>query len=77
MKVNKEKLKKIIAEVLEIETEELDDDADFNKDLAANSLQILDMIAEIEDTYDLNIDPQKVREMSTVNKIIDALEKYE
>ncbi len=77
MKVNKEELKKIIAEVLEIETEELDDDADFNKDLAANSLQILDMIAEIEDTYDLNIDPQKVREMSTVNKIIDALEKYE
>ena len=77
MKVNKEKLKKIIAEVLEIETEELDDDADFNKDLAANSLQILDMIAEIEDTYDLNINPQKVREMSTVNKIIDALEKYE
>jgi acyl carrier protein len=75
MKVNKEELKKIIADVLEIEPEELDDDADFNKDLAANSLQILDMINELEDTYELTIDPQKVREMSTVNKIIAALEQ--
>ncbi|MDE6832655.1 MAG: acyl carrier protein [Ruminococcus sp.] len=75
MKVNKEELRKLIAEVLEMEAEDIDDETDFNKDLAINSLQMLDMVAEIEDNYDLIIEHNEIRNMTNINKIAEALEK--
>lgn len=75
MKVNKEELRKLIAEVLEMEAEDIDDETDFNKDLAINSLQMLDMVAEIEDNYDIIIEHNEIRNMTNINKIAEALEK--
>lgn len=75
MKLNKEELRKLIAEVLEMEAEDIDDETDFNKDLAINSLQMLDMVAEIEDNYDIIIEHNEIRNMTNINKIAEALEK--
>ena len=49
MIVNKEQIREIAADALEIEPKQIGDRDHFVQDLAMNSLQMLDCVAEIED----------------------------
>ncbi|MBQ3566440.1 MAG: acyl carrier protein [Oscillospiraceae bacterium] len=74
MKMSKEQLKDIIAEVLEIKASEINDDDNFVNDLAMNSLQMLDCIAEVEDIMDIRIPKTDIQSLNCVNRIVEYLE---
>lgn len=74
MKIDREELREIVAEVLEMNAEDIDMDMELHKELAINSLQILDMIGEIEDRYDIVIEQSAVKTFTSINKIAEALE---
>ena len=74
MKIDREELREIIAEILEINPEDIGMDTEMHKELAINSLQILDMIGEIEDHYNITIEQSVVKNFTTINKIAEALE---
>ncbi len=67
-----EKLKKIIADVLNVDTEEVTMDTTFVDDLGADSLDIFQIVMGIEEEFDIEIANEEVEKIATVS---DAVEK--
>lgn len=67
-----EKLKKIIAEVLNVDQEEITMDTTFIDDLGADSLDIFQIIMGLEEEFDVEIDNEEAEKIVTVG---DAVEK--
>ncbi len=74
--MNSTEVKEILAKVLEIDIVTIFDNAT-QKDIAKwDSLQHLNLIVEIEDKYDISIDPEDISEMLSIDKIIEIIKKY-
>lgn len=74
--MNSKEVKEILAKVLEIDIATIFDNAN-QKDIAKwDSLQHLNLIVEIEDKYDISIDPEDISEMLSIDKIIEIIKKY-
>ena len=69
-----EKLKEIIADVLNVNADEITEDTTFVDDLGADSLDIFQIIMGIEETYDIEIDNEEAEKIVTVG---DAVEQGE
>ena len=67
-----EKLKKIVAEVLNVDENEITMDSTFVDDLGADSLDIFQIIMGIEEEFDIEI-PQEVAE--NITSVADAVEQ--
>lgn len=68
-----EKLKKIIAEVLSVDPEEITMDTTFTDDLGADSLDIFQIIMGIEEEFDIEIPPEKAEKISTVEEAVELI----
>ena len=68
-----EKLKKIIAEVLNVDEEEISMDTTFVDDLGADSLDIFQIIMGIEETYDIEIDNEEAEKIVTVGDAVEQI----
>ena len=68
-----EKLKKIIAEVLNVDEEEITADTTFVDDLGAESLDIFQIIMGIEEEYDIELDNESVEQIQTVGDAVEAI----
>ncbi len=67
-----EKLKQIIAEVLNVDTEEITMETTFVDDLGADSLDIFQIIMGIEEEFDIEI---KNEVAETIVTVADAVEQ--
>ncbi len=67
-----EKLQEIIAQVLNIGTEEITEDASFVDDLGADSLELFQILMGVEDTFGIEIPEEQADQIVTVS---DAFEK--
>ncbi len=70
-----EKLKPMIAEQLSIEESEINLTSSFKNDLGADSLDLFEMVMEIEDQFDIEIPTEELENMDTVEDIIKHLKK--
>lgn len=70
-----EKLQGIIAEVLNIEPEDVTMAATFVDDLGADSLDIFQIIMGIEEEFDIEIDNDEAEKISTVQDAVDQIKK--
>ena len=70
-----EKLQGIIAEVLNIEPEEVTMAATFVDDLGADSLDIFQIIMGIEEEFDIEIDNEEAEKIVTVQDAVDQIKK--
>ena len=70
-----EKLQGIIAEVLNIEPEEVTMAATFVDDLGADSLDIFQIIMGIEEEFDIEIDNEEAEKITTVQDAVDQIKK--
>ena len=61
-----EKLKMIIADVLNVDTAEITEDTTFVDDLGADSLDIFQIIMGIEEEFDVEIDNDAAERIVTV-----------
>ena len=66
-----EKLKKIIAEVLNVDPDEITMETTFQDDLGADSLDVYQIIMGIEEEFDIEIPAETAEQVTTVE---DALE---
>ena len=69
-----EKLKKIIAEVLNVDEDEITMDTTFVDDLGADSLDIFQIIMGIEETFDIEIDNDDAEQISTVGDAVEQIQ---
>lgn len=68
-----EKLKKIIAEVLNVDTEEITPESTFMDDLGADSLDVYQIIMGIEEEFDIEVAPEKAEKITTVEEAVDMI----
>ena len=68
-----EKIKEIIADVLNINADEITMDTTFVDDLGADSLDIFQIIMGIEEEYDIELENEAVEQIQTVGDAIEAL----
>ena len=68
-----EKLKKIIAEVLNVDEEEITMDTTFVDDLGADSLDIFQIIMGIEEEFDIEIANEDAEQIVTVADAVEQI----
>lgn len=68
-----EKIKAIIAEVLNIDADSITADTTFVDDLGADSLDIFQIIMGIEEEYDIELENEAVEQIQTVGDAVEAL----
>ena len=68
-----EKLKSIIAEVLNVDPEEITADTTFTDDLGADSLDVYQIIMGIEDNFDIKIPEDAAEGINTVGQAVDMI----
>ena len=68
-----EKIKKIIAEVLNVDEEEITRDTTFVDDLGADSLDIYQIIMGIEEEFDIEIPNEEAEKIATVGDAVEQI----
>ena len=68
-----EKLKKIIAEVLNVDVEEITMDTTFVDDLGADSLDIFQIIMGLEEEFDIEIANEAAENIVTVGDAVEQI----
>ena len=68
-----EKLKKVIAEVLNVDPEEITMDTTFMDDLGADSLDVFQIIMGIEEEFDIEIPAEKAEKITTVEEAVEFI----
>ena len=73
--MEQEKIKAIIAEVLNIDVETITADTTFVDDLGADSLDIFQIVMGIEEEYDIELDNDTVEQIQTVGDAAEAIRR--
>lgn len=68
-----EKLKKVIAEVLNVDPEEISLESTFTDDLGADSLDVFQIIMGIEEEFDIEIPTEKAESITTVEEAVEMI----
>ena len=68
-----EKLKKVIAEVLNVDPEEITMESTFMDDLGADSLDVFQIIMGLEEEFDIEIPAEKAEKISTVEEAVEMI----
>ncbi len=68
-----EKLKQVIADVLNVDPDEITMESTFVDDLGADSLDVFQVIMGIEDEFKIEIPTEKAEKISTVGEAVELI----
>lgn len=70
-------LKKIVAPYIqdEVAFQNLNEDTDFINDLKINSANLVDVVLDVEDEFDIEIDNEAMEQMLSVKAALDIIEQ--
>ena len=68
-----EKLREIIADVMNIDEKEIKEDSSFENDLGADSLDVFQIIMGIEYAFDIEIDNDEAEKIVTVGDAVEQI----
>jgi acyl carrier protein len=71
-----EELRAMVAEVLELEPEELADDGDFTNDYNADSLRAIEILARIDKRYRVEIPQSELPTLRTLSAVHAAIVRH-
>ena len=71
------KVRDITAEVLGIDAKDITLQTAFIDDLGADSLDVYQIITEIEDEFDIEIDPQDAEKIVTIQDAVEGIKRAE
>jgi acyl carrier protein len=69
-----QKLKKLIADNLEIDADKITMDSNFRQDLGADSLETYELVYAIEEELGISIPDEKANEFETVRDALDYIQ---
>jgi acyl carrier protein len=70
-------LQELAAEILGVEPEQVQMNVSFQRDLAADSLDLVELIAAVEDKYDVELPEEELERMKNVGDLWQFLEAHE
>lgn len=65
-----EKLKEAIADILNVDPNEVTEETTFTEDLGADSLDVYQIVMKIEEAFEIEIPAEAVKEISTVGEAV-------
>ncbi|MBQ9438441.1 MAG: acyl carrier protein [Lachnospiraceae bacterium] len=68
-----EKMKKIIADVMNVDVKEITTETTFVDDLGADSLDVFQIIMGIEEEFSIEIPTEKAEEIRTVGQALELI----
>ena len=68
-----EKLKKVIADVLNVDPEEITMETTFVDDLGADSLDVFQILMGIEEAFDIEIPAEDAEKITTVEEAVNLI----
>ena len=71
-----EKLKEIIADVLNVDEDEITMDTTFVDDLGADSLDLFEMVMAFEEAFEVEIPSEDLEQIQTVGDVVKYLEAH-
>lgn len=69
-----EKLKGIVVERLGVDAGDVTLEASFTEDLGADSLDVVELVMELEDAFDVEITDEDAEKLKTVQDVITYIE---
>jgi acyl carrier protein len=71
-----ERVRSILVEQLGVDEEQVTDDASFQGDLDADSLDLVELIMELEDQFGLKISDEDAQKIATVGEAVDYVTSH-
>ncbi|OGP58606.1 MAG: acyl carrier protein [Deltaproteobacteria bacterium RBG_13_49_15] len=71
-----DKIKKVIAEKLSVDINDVVPEASFVDDLGADSLDLVELIMSMEEEFDIEISDEDAEKLVTVKDVFDYIAKH-
>ncbi|AFZ59536.1 acyl carrier protein [Anabaena cylindrica FACHB-243] len=68
-----ERVKKVIVEQLDADTDKVEPNASFTDDLGADSLDIVELVMALEEEFDIEIPDEAAEKILTVQEVVDYI----
>lgn len=72
-----QKLKERLMEQLGVEEDQVTDDARFQEDLSADSLDVVEVVMSLEDDFGVKISDEDAQKLQTVGEAVDYIFNHE
>ncbi|SIS37752.1 acyl carrier protein [Salimicrobium flavidum] len=69
-----EKVKEIIVDRLDVEESKVTMEASFKEDLEADSLDVVELVMELEDEFDMEISDEEAEKINTVGDAVNYID---
>ncbi len=70
-----ERVKEVLVEQLGVDENEVTEEASFQEDLDADSLDLVELIMELEDQFNIKISDEDAQKIQTVGQAVDYVSK--
>lgn len=71
-----EKIQNLVAQQLGIDEAKIQPESSFKEDLGADSLDLFELVANLEDEYSVEIPADELENLTTVQAVIDYLKAH-
>lgn len=71
-----EKVKEIISQQLDVDTDNIKDDANFIDDLGADSLAIVELVLAFEEQFEIDIPDEDTEKIRTVGDAVSYIKEH-
>ena len=72
-----DRVKRIIVDRLGVEEAQVSLEASFKEDLGADSLDVVELVMELEDEFDLEISDEDAEKITTVGDVVKYIQAHE
>lgn len=71
-----ERVKEIIAEKLDLDIETITEEASFKEDLGIDSLDLFDVVSDLEDEFGIEIPSEDLENLTTAGEVARYIEEH-